>query len=116
MARFEEKDGNVLIRFESFGPKIKDHEKEKIFEQHFRGEHAQASERGGSGIGLYAAKTLSEAQYGGNIYVNQLNETLWVDGNTLYKTRFTLVLPILDDEDQRQKNRQARNRRGRFRQ
>ncbi|MEO1967492.1 MAG: HAMP domain-containing sensor histidine kinase [Sphingomonadaceae bacterium] len=108
---FEEKENEVLVRFESFGPKIKDNEKDRIFDQHFRGEEAQASQSSGSGIGLYAAKTLTEAQYNGNLYVNQIGDPVWVNHINYFKTRFTLVLPTIDDDRLRDRNRRLRRRR-----
>lgn len=97
LVRFEENDKDIIVRFESYGPKIKDSEKYKIFDQHFRGDAARQSERSGAGIGLYAAKTLLESQFNGSIYVNQLEQSIWQDGNVLYLTRFTIVLPITEE-------------------
>lgn len=95
--RFEETPSEIIVRFESFGPKIKDAEREKIFEQNFRGEAAKNSQKGGSGIGLYAAKTILESQFSGKIFVNQLDENIWYDNDVLYKTRFTIVVPIYQE-------------------
>jgi len=90
--RFEENDDQILVRFESFGPKIKDSEKDKIFSQAYRGE-AAAVERNGSGIGLYAAKTLVENHFGGKIFVNQLEDKLYYNDSVYFSTRFTVILP-----------------------
>jgi signal transduction histidine kinase len=93
--RFEENPSEIIVRFESYGPKIKESEKAKVFDQHFRGEAARDSERSGSGIGLYAAKTLLESQFGGRIYVTQIiSKALWYNAELFYLTRFTIVLPV----------------------
>lgn len=96
--RFEESETDIITRFESIGPKIKEAEKNKVFEQHFRGDAAKKSERSGSGIGLYAAKTLLETQFGGNIYVNQVGAPLWYNEEEYFNTRFTVVVPIAPQE------------------
>lgn len=101
LVRFEENDEQIIVRFESFGPKIKDNEKEKLFDQHFRGEAAQRSEKSGSGIGLFAARTILETHFNGRISVNQLDQELWCDGDVLHLTRFTVILPrvsVLEDD------------------
>lgn len=109
---FEEQEHQVIVRFESFGPRIRDNEKEQIFAQHFRGEDAKKSESSGSGIGLYAAKTLTEAQYAGKLFVNQIGDRVWVDDGTYFKTRFTLILPTVENDELRERNRRIRRRRG----
>lgn len=94
LVRFEETATDIITRFESLGPKIKDSEKERIFDQHFRGDAAKISERSGSGIGLFAARTLLETHFNGKIYVNQVGGPIWLNGATYFNTRFTVVTPI----------------------
>jgi Histidine kinase-, DNA gyrase B-, and HSP90-like ATPase len=92
--RFEENDDEIVARFDSLGPRIRDSEKSKIFEQHFRGDAARNSERSGSGIGLYAAKTLVESHFGGRIYVNQEIQPIIVNLVEYFNTRFSVFLPV----------------------
>ena len=92
--RYENKDEEIIIRFESLGPKIKQSEKQKIFHQNFRGEAAETRQSGGSGIGLYGAKTLVESHYGGKIFVNQDDQLNIISGVNFFETRFTLIFPI----------------------
>lgn len=95
--RFEENEQEIIVRFESFGPKIKESEREKLFDQHFRGEAARRSDTVGSGIGLFAARTILETQFNGKIFVNQLDQNMWCDGDILYLTRFTIIVPRSDE-------------------
>jgi hypothetical protein len=97
--RFEENDDEIIVRFESYGPKIKEGERDRLFDQHFRGEAAKKSEKSGSGIGLFAARTILESQFDGKIFVNQLDQTIWCDGDVSYLTRFTIILPRQKDLD-----------------
>lgn len=95
LVRFEETDKDIITRFESLGPRISDNEKSRIFNKNFRGQAAAESKRSGSGIGLYAAKTLVESQFNGKVFVNQVGEPLFVDGDSYFTTRFTVVVPIV---------------------
>lgn len=94
--RFEEKDNQVLIRFESLGPRIKDSEKERIFGRNYRGESVKDLPHPGSGVGLFAAKTIVESHFKGKIFVNQFDAELWMDGDCYYETRFTVIVPTSD--------------------
>lgn len=100
LVRFEEKADELLIRFESFGPEITDGERERIFEQHYRGD--AAASQPGSGIGLYAARSLLASQFGGRISTNPVGKRIWQDGETYHLNRFTVILPISGYEQQRE--------------
>lgn len=97
--RLQDDDGKAVVRFDSFGPKISPKEKIRIFDRNFRGDAAAQMESSGSGIGLYAAKTITETHFKGRIFVNQLDGVLWVDGVEYFSTRFTVVLPAISEED-----------------
>ncbi|WP_082698142.1 sensor histidine kinase [Novosphingobium fuchskuhlense] len=101
LVRFEEKENEIIIRFESLGPKIKDSEKNKIFDRDYRGESVRNSSQTGSGIGLFAAKTIAESHFKGRIFVNQFDAEYWDDGECFYETRFTVVLPTQDSSQNR---------------
>jgi len=107
IVRFEETETEVIVRFESLGPKIKEQEKERIFDRNFRGQAAQGRLKGGSGIGLFGAKTLTEAHYDGKVYVNQVGNVNILQGVDFYTTRFTLVFPMAN-KDSRPKKRRIR--------
>ena len=96
LVRFEEDNNKSIIRFESFGPRIAKKEKEKIFERDYRGEAVKKSHRSGSGIGLFAARTIIENHFDGKIFVNQVEPIRIVEGEPYYTTRFTLVLPAFE--------------------
>ncbi|HAG35428.1 MAG TPA: hypothetical protein DCL34_01230 [Erythrobacter sp.] len=98
LVRFEEDDGKSIIRFESYGPKISSREKEKIFEKDYRGEAVQELGRSGSGIGLFAARTIIENHFDGRIFVNQVEPIRIVQDVSYYTTRFTLVLPAYEED------------------
>lgn len=110
VVRFEENDSEVIIRFESLGPKIRDEEKERIFDRNFRGQAAKGREGSGSGIGLFGAKTLTENHYNGKIFVNQVGKVNILNKEEYYLTRFTLVLPI-SSRDVISRKRRIRRRR-----
>jgi len=99
--RIEENSEDMIVRFESIGPKIKDSEIDKIFEPNFRGAAAASTDRTGSGIGLYAAKTVVEQHFGGKIFVNQFDQTGLYDRVPFFQTRFTIVLPRVSERETR---------------
>jgi hypothetical protein len=105
--KFEESESELVLRFESLGPKINDNEREKIFVKNFRGEFAIEAGQTGSGIGLYAAKTLVETHFSGKIFVNQFDVSFVVENQAYLDTRFTVVLPIsqIETKEGRQKRR-----------
>src|SRR3546814_7002009 len=80
LVKFEEKTDEILIRFDSLGPVIGDKEKNRIFERSYRGEAVRGSSLPGSGIGLFAAKTIVETHFGGKIFVNQIESEIWEIG------------------------------------
>jgi K+-sensing histidine kinase KdpD len=106
--RFEDKEEEIVIRFDSLGPRIRDSEKDRIFEQNFRGDAAKNSARSGSGIGLYAAKTLVETHFAGQIFVNQLGPGHVLDGAEFWSTRFTVIVPRLSEAEVRRGNSRRR--------
>lgn len=91
--RINEEEEKEVLRIESFGPRIKDEEKEKIFNKGFRGDAADATQQAGSGIGLYAAKRLIEDNFGGEIFVYQGKSPVNMDSQDYWFTRFTIVVP-----------------------
>lgn len=97
--RFQDEVGKSIVRFESYGPKISPKEKSRIFDRNFRGDAAAQIESSGSGIGLYAAKTITETHFRGRIFVNQFDNFLWLDGQEYFPTRFTIVLPAMSEEE-----------------
>jgi signal transduction histidine kinase len=92
--KYENKNEELIVRIESFGPKITEREKQLIFERNYRGEHAIDHGREGSGIGLFAAKTIIERHFSGKIKVNQLPALTCIDGFEFFTTRFTMILPV----------------------
>jgi signal transduction histidine kinase len=107
LIRFEEnfEQENIIIRFESFGPKIRVSEYKKIFERNFRGSSVQKEFKAGSGIGLFAARTIIETHFSGSIHVNQLDDAFEADGEVFYRTRFTIILPGIEPNNERLANR-----------
>lgn len=88
--RFLEGADDIVVHFESLGPKIRPNERDRIFENQYRGDAAKSSERVGSGIGLYAAKTLVESHYDGHISVEQSDAAAHFHGIEYFLTTFTL--------------------------
>jgi signal transduction histidine kinase len=90
-----EVDGFVVVSVESLGPCIASNEYARIFDRGYRGVAAdRLSEGGGSGIGLFAAKSIVEGQFSGLISVSQSPDSFWIDGFNYYRTTFTVKLPI----------------------
>jgi signal transduction histidine kinase len=58
VASFEESWSSITFSVTSYGPKIDDDEKEKIFDIFYRGRHAEAQEDG-SGFGLHLAQFIA---------------------------------------------------------
>lgn len=87
---FDEQAEQVVLRFESLGPRIDEDEREQIFMPQYRGRAAQGFESQGQGIGLAAVKQVSEA-LSLHIKVEQSDEA---DPKFpgYYKTSFSLAL------------------------
>ncbi|HKO47229.1 MAG TPA: ATP-binding protein [Polyangiaceae bacterium] len=62
-------EGSVLVQVEDNGPGIAEHEREKVFEKFYRGEHAPKSD-GGVGLGLTICRSIIRA-HGGKIGVRE---------------------------------------------
>jgi two-component system, OmpR family, sensor histidine kinase KdpD len=62
-------DGSVLVQVEDNGPGIAEHEREKVFEKFYRGQHAAKSD-GGVGLGLTICRSIIRA-HGGKIGVRE---------------------------------------------
>ena len=62
-------DGSVLVQVEDNGPGIAEHEREKVFEKFYRGQHAPKSD-GGVGLGLTICRSIIRA-HGGKIGVRE---------------------------------------------
>ncbi|GAB5486581.1 MAG: hypothetical protein Pars2KO_01510 [Parasphingorhabdus sp.] len=106
------RDNEIVMRIESFGPKIRDNEKKKIFERNYRGIGAGENFKSGSGIGLFAAKTIVETHFGGAIFVNQFHENLIHDDAEYFYTRFTITLPAAEQKQERAGRRRPSLKRG----
>lgn len=90
-----ERDRNIVVSVNSWGPCIADNERKKIFERGVRGAAAQRySKDGGAGIGLFAASTIVREHFKGDIEVRQSNQRQHVDGYNYYSTSFILSFPI----------------------
>lgn len=101
VVRFQEEHRKCIIRFDSYGPRISQKEKNRIFERDYRGEAAQQLGRSGSGIGLFAAKTIVENHFDGKIFVNQLEPRYLIGGQEYWSTRFTIIVPTQESETMR---------------
>ena len=86
-------DNAVTIHVQSYGPRILPDEVPKIFDRGFRGSAAKATSLGGSGLGLFAAKTMIESGFGGAISVRQDNHAFAIGGRNYWRTTFTLTVP-----------------------
>jgi two-component system sensor histidine kinase KdpD len=62
-------DGSVLVQVEDNGPGIAEHEREKVFEKFYRGQHARKTD-GGVGLGLTICRSIIRA-HGGKIGVRE---------------------------------------------
>ena len=61
IVRFEESDARIVVSFEGLGPRISDDERDRIFEQGYRGRAAREAYAEGMGVGLASASMISEA-------------------------------------------------------
>jgi len=88
-------DDSVIISVSSWGPCIAANETVKIFERGYRGLAAERmSKARGSGIGLFAARSIVEGQFLGNLTVKQDAQNKLIDGVNFYQTSFLVSLPI----------------------
>lgn len=88
-----EGEEHIWIHFQSVGPKILPNEIVRIFDKDFRGVAAENSQKTGSGIGLYAARTLLEQFFGGTIVATQEDEALPNYSKGYYSTMFSISVP-----------------------
>lgn len=84
---------SVTVTITSLGPRIETAELGAIFERGRRGTAAIASEVSGSGLGLFAAKSLIESEFFGNISVEQDHNSNWINGKLYWRTRFIIRIP-----------------------
>lgn len=106
----KEDAGFINIKFISLGPRLTQNEKLKIFDKNFRGNAAKGFKSSGSGIGLFGARTLTEAHYQGEISVEQGDEEVWIDAQDFYLTSFKLRFPIADHQELRPFRKRLRRR------
>jgi signal transduction histidine kinase len=85
--------GRVDLHVQSLGPKIRASEIERIFERGVRGIEAQSSGETGSGIGLYAAKTLVQQGFGGSISASQDTHPAFINDQEFFRTTFSVRVP-----------------------
>jgi K+-sensing histidine kinase KdpD len=85
----------IVTSVTSWGPCIADNERYRIFDSGFRGAAAQRfNQKGGAGIGLYAASTIVKQHFGGRLDVRQGSQRRMFEGANYYETTFILELPI----------------------
>lgn len=101
LVRYEDSEDKIVICFELSGPKISAREMKRIFDKDFRGEAAKNAGQSGSGIGLFAAKTIIKEHFRGDIFVNQLDQQAIISGREYFNTRFTIVIPSKDKDRHR---------------
>lgn len=84
--------GRVVISFSGLGPKIDQDEKNRIFEQGYRGRAARQLYSDGMGVGLASAGLISDA-LGIDLQVDQSpNED--TEHSDLYWTTFSIALAL----------------------
>ena len=90
-------DDCIKISIVDHGPGIPDELQSRIFDRFYRHQNGERINGGGWGLGLYLARTLTEAQGGYLTVQSPIHETAVAPG-----TRFTITLPITgevpDDE------------------
>ncbi len=82
-AEAQDDNRQLIIRVCDDGPGIAEEERERIFEKFYRGE-AQRNRTGGSGLGLYMARTLTQAMGG----------ELLLERNSADRCCFSLTFPL----------------------
>jgi len=78
---------NCVVR--SLGPKIEPEEREKIFLNKYRGQHARENGESGSGIGLYFLSVLL-SEIDGVVEINQGEDVQKFYGKNYYETTFEI--------------------------
>lgn len=91
---FKRSQHGFVIEFSMKSLYIDEVERKQIFNEGFRGNQAQASKRGGKGIGLYRAVRLARLM-GGEV-VFEAGEDSWIgkDGLLYADNRFIIKLPV----------------------
>ncbi|MCQ8278908.1 ATP-binding protein [Acetobacteraceae bacterium KSS8] len=84
----------TIVSVSSFGPKIEESEKSRIFTEGMRGVSAISTNLPGEGIGLYMVEKITRETFGGSVSVYQ-EETpvLFGDSTAYFQTTFEVVLP-----------------------
>lgn len=102
---------DTIVSITSVGPKIKEGEVDKIFDPHFRGEHAVKVRSTGTGQGLSVARRVIEA-FNGDVSVSQAEETEFIGEIPYSEITFLFRVPTSgEDERRRQKFAQTKRRR-----
>ncbi|MGA2991888.1 MAG: HAMP domain-containing sensor histidine kinase [Candidatus Korobacteraceae bacterium] len=70
LGRYGETDHDITLSVSSYGPRIKESERDKIFDIFFRADAAVRQEEEGTGVGLYLAQFVAH-QFGTTITVKQ---------------------------------------------
>lgn len=90
LVRFEESDDRIMVSFEGLGPKVSDDEKDRIFEQGYRGRAAKEAYAEGMGVGLASAGMICDALDLRLKFRQEVDESN--DHPGLYWTRFSISL------------------------
>lgn len=84
---------HIDLHVQSLGPKIRNSEIDQIFDRGFRGVEAKKSGESGSGLGLFAAKTLVHETFGGSIKVIQDTHAAVISDQEFFRTTFSVQVP-----------------------
>lgn len=87
---FRELGDFIHLEVTSFGPRIEDDEKTKIFELFYRGKNAIKEKEEGSGVGLHLAQFVAKS-IGSEIFVNQKSLHTRLGYETTFSMRFAKV-------------------------
>lgn len=88
-----EDETEISVTVKSFGPRILPQERERVFDKGFRGAEAVKSGQSGTGVGLFAAKSLVEQSFGGRLELMQANDWVSIDRTVYYQTTFKVIVP-----------------------
>lgn len=86
-------DTYILCEVKDTGIGIPEDEKAGIFQQFFRGRKAVASDRGGTGLGLYLVKTIVEQHQG----------AIWFTSREGFGSAFSFTIPVISPYNDKQK-------------